>query len=275
MRSASCSPSASGSESECSALEGIPINEVWIRYKQSGSEAIRNWLVERYLGLVRYLAERQHARLPAQVDVNDLVQAGCFGLLDAIEAFDPARGIKFETFCPPRIVGAVIDYLRSIDDFTRNRRQRKQKLSRARQAFFARFGRQPGEEELLDALGGDRREAIRTLKQVGAGRILSLDGRPAGGDSDRGDSGIDLVADKAQADPLQEAQKADLRDFITRRLTRVQRLIVILHYYERMSMKEVGATIGLSESRISQMLALIVARMKSHLAGRDHEFLVD
>src|SRR6185295_1629096 len=92
-----------------------PIEEVWNEYKKTGTEELRNTLMEQYLPLVKYNAERIHTKLPDEVDVEDLMSAGIFGLMDAIDAFDRDRGVKFETYCAPRIRGAILDELRSMD----------------------------------------------------------------------------------------------------------------------------------------------------------------
>src|SRR5690606_39441200 len=96
-------------------LKDMPIEEVWAEYKATGSEELRNFLIERYLDIVRYTAERMHMRLPSEVDVEDLMSAGLFGLMDAIDAFDLERNVKFETYCAPRIRGAILDELRAMD----------------------------------------------------------------------------------------------------------------------------------------------------------------
>ena len=92
-----------------------PISEIWVEYKRTGTEELRNRLMENYLPLVKYNAERIHAKLPEEVDIEDLMSAGIFGLMDTIESFDMSRGIKFETYCAPRIRGAILDELRSMD----------------------------------------------------------------------------------------------------------------------------------------------------------------
>ncbi|MHC4949232.1 MAG: sigma-70 family RNA polymerase sigma factor, partial [Planctomycetota bacterium] len=97
------------------SLDDLPIEEIWIEYKKTGTEPLRNRLIQHYLDIVRYTAERMHMRLPAEVDVEDLMSAGLFGLMDAIDAFDLERGVKFETYCAQRIRGAIFDELRAMD----------------------------------------------------------------------------------------------------------------------------------------------------------------
>ena len=119
-----------------------PIGEIWIEFKRTGTEELRNRLMENYLPLVKYNAERIHTKLPDEVDVEDLMSAGIFGLMDTIDAFDLERGIKFETYCAPRIRGAILDELRSMDWVPRLVRSRTSQVEGAK--FFPQAHRQVG-----------------------------------------------------------------------------------------------------------------------------------
>src|SRR4051812_44520657 len=123
------------------------IKDVWIEYKKTRTEALRNVLMENYLHLVRYNAERIHVKLPDEVELDDLMSSGIFGLMDAIEAFDPARGVKFETSCPPRIRGAILDELRSMDWVPRLVRSRAHKMDSATKQLEVELGRCPTNDE--------------------------------------------------------------------------------------------------------------------------------
>src|SRR5947209_8300757 len=127
------------------------ISEVWQEFKQDqSSKELRNYLIEKYLPLVRYNAERVWSKLPDGVDLNDLISAGVFGLMDAIEAFDLSRGVKFETYCVPRIRGAMLDELRTMDWVPRLVRSKASKLNEAVKTLEARYGRPPSETELSE-----------------------------------------------------------------------------------------------------------------------------
>src|SRR5271169_459110 len=128
------------------------IKEVWIEYRKTKTEALRNILMENYLHLVRYNAERIHVKLPDEVELDDLMSAGIFGLMDAIAAYDIHRGVKFETYCAPRIRGAILDELRSMDWVPRLVRSRAHKLNDATSALEAQLGRKPNESELAKHL---------------------------------------------------------------------------------------------------------------------------
>ena len=130
------------------------IQDVWRRYKADLSQKeLRNRLVERYLPLVKYNGERIWARLPEGVELDDLISAGVFGLMDAIDAFDLSRGVKFETYCVPRIRGAMLDELRTMDWVPRLVRSKASKLNEAMKNTEARLGRAPNEIELAAELG--------------------------------------------------------------------------------------------------------------------------
>ncbi|MGP1310672.1 MAG: FliA/WhiG family RNA polymerase sigma factor [Phycisphaerales bacterium] len=254
------------------ALDAIEPREIWIHFQKTKSLAIRNYFLERFMHLVRYNAERIHTRLPDEVDVDDLVQAGLFGLKDAIESFELDRGVKFETYCASRIRGAILDELRSMDWVPRLVRQRSSKVNQARNRFLLAHGRAPTENELADLLGADTEEYKKLNRDSRAVGVFSLSRKVVGGDSSRELHEIDVIRDDTQSNPLSEAQRNDLRNLITRGLSRAERLIIVLYYFEEMTMKEIGATLDLSESRVSQMHSSILARLKAQMQHREREF---
>lgn len=254
------------------ALDAIDQREIWIQFQKNKSLAIRNYFLERFMHLVRYNAERIHTRLPDEVDVEDLVQAGLFGLKDAIESFELDRGVKFETYCASRIRGAILDELRSMDWVPRLVRQRSSKVNQARNRFLLANGRAPTENELAEMLGADAEEYKKLNRDSRAVGVFSLSRKVVGGDSNRELHEIDVIRDDTQSNPLTEAQRNDLRNLITKGLSRAERLIVVLYYFEEMTMKEIGATLDLSESRVSQMHSSILARLKAQMQHREREF---
>jgi RNA polymerase sigma factor for flagellar operon FliA len=237
----------------------------WRAYKASPNDEIRNRLVEHYLSLVRFSAERIRTKLPDEVDVDDLMSAGIFGLVDAIDAFDLERGVKFETYCAPRIRGAILDELRSMDWVPRLVRYRAHKLNETVRSLEAELGRIPTEDEIARHLRLPPEQFVKLLRDASAVSQVSLSQRFGDPDSDRDASEIDIVPDDQSCDPVAEAQKADIKDLITHELTRAERLIIVLYYYEQMTMKEIGATLDLSESRVSQMHSAIIARLRGQL----------
>jgi RNA polymerase sigma factor for flagellar operon FliA len=248
------------------------IKDVWNEYKRTKSEATRNILMKHYLHLVRYNAERIHVKLPNEVELDDLMSAGIFGLMDAIAAFDMGRGVKFETYCAPRIRGAILDELRSMDWVPRLVRSRAHKLDGATKQLETELGRSPTNEEVAKRLQVSMSEFEKMAKDASAVGVVSLSRKWYETDSNKDVREIDVLEDKRGADPVREIQRKDLKELITRGLSRAERLIIILYYFEEMTMKEIGATLDLSESRVSQMHSSILARLKAQMMDRKKEF---
>jgi RNA polymerase sigma factor for flagellar operon FliA len=241
------------------------IKEVWIEYKETGSQHLRNRLMENYLHLVRYNAERIHHKLPDEVDVDDLCSAGVFGLMNAIDAFDLERGVKFETYCTQRIRGAILDELRAMDWVPRLVRSRTNQVGQARKRLEMKHGRTATDDEICSELKVDKAEYEKIRKDAGTVGVFSLNRAWYETDSNKDVREIDVLHDQRQINPFHLAEREDIKEYITRGLSRAERLIVILYYYEEMTMKEIGMTLDLSESRVSQMHSSILARLKAKL----------
>ena len=249
------------------------VAEIWIEFKKDQrNEALRNRLIEKYLPLVRYNAERVWQKLPDGVDLNDLMSAGVFGLMDAIEAFDMSRGVKFETYCVPRIRGAMLDELRTMDWVPRLVRSKASKVEAARKEVEAKVGRPPTDQEIADKMAIPLEEYETLKSEASAVNLVSLNKKWYETDSYKDVREIDILEDAKGEDPTRCIQKRDIMKLVTKGLTRNERLIIILYYYEELTMKEIGTTLGLSESRVSQMHSCIVQRLKEQLATRNPEF---
>jgi RNA polymerase sigma factor for flagellar operon FliA len=248
------------------------IAEAWKAYRAEPTVELRNQLVEHYLPLVKYNAERIWSRLPDGVELDDLISAGVFGLMDAIDAFDLGRGVKFETYCVPRIRGAMLDELRTMDWVPRLVRSKASKMEEARKSLEAALGRPPNADEMATRLGVSLEEYQQMVGEATAVSLVSLNKKWYETDSYKDVREIDILEDKKSEDPTHRIQNRDLMRLVTRGLNRNERLIIILYYYEDMTMKEIGATLDLSESRVSQMHSSIVARLQAQLAKRRPEF---
>jgi RNA polymerase sigma factor FliA len=238
-------------------------------------EIHRNVLMENYLHLVRYNAERVHQKLPDEVELDDLMSAGIFGLMDAIDAFDVSRGVKFETYCAPRIRGAILDELRSMDWVPRLVRSRAHKIDGATKQLEVELGRSPTHEELAKRIGVSQSEYDKMQRDASTVGVVSLSRKWFETDSNKDVREIDVLEDQKGHDPVREMQQKDLKELMTKGLTRAERLIVILYYYEEMTMKEIGQTLDLSESRVSQMHSSIIARMRAKMSTREREVYED
>ncbi|WP_146403807.1 FliA/WhiG family RNA polymerase sigma factor [Planctomycetes bacterium CA13] len=253
------------------------ILQVWIDFKQITKDSpdyedLRNRLVERYMPLVRYNGERIWQRLPDGVELDDLISAGIFGLMDAIDAYDMERGVKFETYCVPRIRGAMLDELRTMDWVPRLVRSKASKLAVAKKELETRFGRAPTNQELSEKMEISLLELEKMQTEANAVGVVSLNKKWYETDSYKDVREIDILEDKKGEDPTIRVQKNDLMRLVTKGLNRNERLIIILYYYEELTMKEIGATLDLSESRVSQMHTSIVGRLQSQLGPRRIEF---
>jgi len=250
-------------------LSERPIEQVWREYRNTPTTEVRNFLIARHLDLVAYAAERLHKRLPSEVEINDLKSAGAFGLMDAVDSFDPDRGVKFETFCTQRIRGAMFDELRSMDWVPRLVRSRTAKVEKVRKSIEMETGSRATEDEVAKRLNVTGDEFEKLQKDSRPISMVSLTRKCFETDSSKDVREIDVVEDGRQENPLQAVQKQDLQALITKGLSRAERLIVILYYYEEMTMKEIGSTLDLSESRVSQMHSSILARLKAQMQHRE------
>lgn len=249
------------------------IGSVWVEFKKDlENQTLRNILIENYLPLVRYNAERVWSKLPDGVDLNDLMSAGVFGLIDAIEAFDMERGVKFETYCVPRIRGAMLDELRTMDWVPRLVRSKASKVEAARKEAEAELGRPPSDSEVAHKLQMPLEEYEKMKAEASAINLVSLNKKWFETDSYKDVREIDIIEDTKGEDPTRVIQKRDVMKLVTKGLNRNERLIIILYYYEELTMKEIGTTLGLSESRVSQMHSSIVNRLKDQLGRRRPEF---
>ena len=249
------------------------LEQLWIEFKRDlSNQELRNRLVETFLPLVKYNGERIWARLPEGVELDDLISAGVFGLMDAIDAYDLSRGVKFETYCVPRIRGAMLDELRTMDWVPRLVRSKASKLNEAIKTLEAHFGRHPSEKELAVQLELTIPELEKMIRDANAVNLISLNKKWYETDSYKDVREIDILEDKKGEDPTRRVYKNDLMRLVTKGLNRNERLIIILYYYEELTMKEIGATLDLSESRVSQMHSSIVQRLRGQLVRRRPEF---
>lgn len=259
---------------QSSATPAADANALWAAYRRQAGEAERNALMEFYLPVVQFHADRMRARLPDGVDVGDLVGAGVFGLEKAIRAFEPERGFKFETFCAQRICGEILDSLRAMDWVPRLVRARTAKVDAASRVHEMVHGRKPTETELSQLLGiGDPEEFSRVRRDSSAASVASMHGKWSSQDSTRETCDAEVLEDRAQASPLSDATRADVKAALMKGLTRSEKLIVSLYYWEQLTMKEIGQVLDLSESRVSQMHASILGRLKAQLGGRAEEWM--
>ncbi len=251
---------------------GSELGQTWLRFKENRNLGLRNQLIRAYLPLVQNAAQRLHARLPEQVEFEDLFSAGVFGLVEAIEAFDMDRQVKFETYCLPRIRGAILDELRSWDWVPRLVRTRYNRMRELRKQLMSKLGRKATDEEMAEAMKLPVEKYRELERSTPTFSTISLSRTWHDADSTSVVEEVELIQDRRAVPPEERLAREDVRSLISKGLSEKERLVVILYYYEEMTMKEIGQVLGLSESRISQMHAAVLSRLKKLLAGRRTEF---
>jgi RNA polymerase sigma factor FliA len=227
----------------------------------------RNEMIERSMHLIHNEAERLLRRLPPSVEMDDLVSDGVIGLMEALDRFDPSKA-KLRTFAARRIRGAMLDGLRSRDPISRSTRRAIRTMETAIHHIRLRTGVTPTPQELAREMGISPQACARISLRMRETVNRSLSGHAERGHptDQPGQIAADFLPDTRQADPAQSLAQRVLRDQITTGLSRSERLIITLYYYERMTMKEIGATLDICESRVSQMHKTIVARLKTRIA---------
>ncbi|MEN6307254.1 MAG: FliA/WhiG family RNA polymerase sigma factor [Anaerohalosphaeraceae bacterium] len=243
----------------------IDIKKVWHHFFQHRDIQSRNVLLEHYLHLVKYTAERLHVRFPRFVELEDLQSAGIFGLMSALKNFNPKENIKFETYAVLRIQGAIRDYIRKIDWVPRLVRARAQQLHNATQKLEILLGRLPADTELADELGMDMDRFYHFQRDAIATSLVSLNTSSSDSDGDDEFTELYVISDPKCQNPFLEVYRQDFQDFIKKGLSRQDQFIIILYYFEQMTMKEIGDALGLSESRVCQLHSSIIAKLKGQL----------
>jgi RNA polymerase sigma factor for flagellar operon FliA len=241
------------------------IGVVWEKFFKRRDRRLRNLLVRYYLPHVKYAADRLGSRLPRSADTEDLYCAGIEGLIKAVENFDPKWNTKFETYCPRRIEGAILDDLRRKDWIPRLVRARGRQLKKATRKLESLLGRPPTETELAEELGLDEAGFYDLLREANAVTLFSLSREFAGSDGREDFREADGIPDRKSPDPVYRAQLRDLKEYLSQGFSSQERLILILYYLERMTMKEIGCTLDISESRVCQIHASVFARLRDRL----------
>jgi RNA polymerase sigma factor for flagellar operon FliA len=245
----------------------IKYEDLWIRWRQAGDREARDRLIGAYLWLVRYVAGRLMVGLPPHYDQEDIEAHGCFGLIEAVEKYDPARGVRFETFAIPWIRGACIQGIRAMQ-WAPALRKRVRELEQAQLDLEARLGREPSLEELAQYMKLMPDELERRLAEVGTLSILSLEESLEDGEGE----GIPLgerIADPNAPDPEEESYRAERRDRLAAAIDSLpeqERLVVSLFYYEGLMAREISELLGLSPARISQIHSRAILRLRGKLA---------
>ncbi len=236
--------------------------------KMSASD--KSKLIEEYAPLIRFVAQKIAIRLPSNIELDDLISAGVIGLMDAIEKYDPTRDNKFKTYAEFRVRGAILDELRTQDWVPRSVREKSKLLDRATSKLEAELGRSPTEEETAARLSMTMDEYYDLVNQVRPVSVLSIDDAQTFSQSDR-KSILNILEAAKIANPLVQMSSKSVRDIIAgaiEELPERQRLVLSLYYYEDLNLKEIGLVLRVTESRVSQLHAQAISKLRTRLS--DH-----
>lgn len=221
---------------------GGDVAALWQEYKTTHDPEVRNRLVLQYAPLVKYVAGRVRSGMPQTVEQADLVSEGVIGLMDAIEKFEPGRGLQFQTYAVPRIRGAIIDGLRAADWVPRSVRNKIRDIQQAQVALESRIGRTPTDTEIADELQVSVKELRATYAKVSYTSLASID-----------EIGVTDDFGVAAEDALEDNEvRAALMAAITH-LPERDKIIIALYYFEGLTLSEIGQVLGVTESRVSQL----------------------
>ena len=225
----------------------------------------REALIVEHLSLIKHVAHRVATRLPASVEIGDLVNAGVIGLLDAVDKFEPERGVKFKTYAELRVRGAIIDSLRNLDWAPRSLRRRGRDLERVYGELEQKLGRPASDEEVSHALGQNLEDFHSLLDQLNGLNVGSFDDSFQQDDNDRI---INYYPDDGSNNPHVQFEASELTQLLSEAIDALpekERMVLSLYYYEELTMKEIGSLLGVNESRVSQLHSKATLRLRSKL----------
>lgn len=243
---------------------------MWADYHADPSDAHRNTLWVYYQSLVRYIGERLKSKLPECVDVGDLVSSGNIGLQDAISKFDPQVGVRFETYCVPRIRGAMLDSIRAIDWVPRLIRNKNHQYERLVRELAAKLGREPSEEEIAKRLKMSMEKLRKLRKELDVKAQISIEGGHSDNADERDLLRLEMLEDRTEVEPTRELQREEIREMALRGLHPNEKHVVERYYFEGQSMKQIGAELNLSESRICQIHAQVLDVLRKKFRAYAH-----
>ncbi|NPU99824.1 MAG: RNA polymerase sigma factor WhiG [Brevinematales bacterium] len=251
-------------------LEMLEEDELWDKYIKSHDQKIRNYFIEKYAPLVKYVAGRIAMNVPNSVEFNDLVSYGILGLIDAIDKFDPKREIKFKTYAVTRIRGSIFDELRAIDWLPRSVRQKAKEIERTIADLEAKLGRSAKDEEIAEAMGVNVDEFHTLLLRVSGNSLISMDENWFMNDgSDNAPMSIEETLESSDSyNPDVVAEKDEIKKLIARALMDLperEKQVLILYYYEGLTLKEIGSILAVTESRVSQLHTKAIMRLRGKL----------
>jgi len=251
-------------------LEHHSEEELWAEYKKGRDPLIRESFIKQYAPLVKYVAGKVAANMPQSVEFEDLVGFGVFGLIDAIDKFDPDKNVKFKTYAVTRIRGAIFDELRSIDWVPRSVRQKSKEIEEAIVETEAKLGRPASDAEIAGAMGLTEDEFAHTMLKISSTSILSLsEVWYAADDTDKISIG-DSIESPSSLNPDSIIEREEIKRVIVQAiqdLPEKEKKVLVLYYYEDLTLKEIGKVLDVTESRVSQLHTKAILRLRAKLTN--------
>jgi RNA polymerase sigma factor for flagellar operon FliA len=244
--------------------------ELWVQYRKKRDPKIREAFIKQYAPLVKYVAGKVAVGMPHNVEFDDLVGFGVFGLLDAIDKFDPEKNVKFKTYAVTRIRGAIFDELRSIDWVPRSVRQKTREVEEAIGSLEAQLGRTATDQEIASSMGMDEAEYLKTIMKISGTTIISLHDVWFSGDENDKISIGDSIESPSSLNPDVMVEKDEMRRVIVEAINDLpekEKKILVLYYYEDLTLKEIGQVLEVTESRVSQLHTKAILRLRSKLTN--------
>jgi len=239
-------------------------NDLWQAYIKTRSPALKEKLIIHYAPIVKYVAGRLLVHVGQHVEYDDLVGYGIFGLIDAIDKFDNAKNVKFETYAPFRIRGAIIDHIRRMDWVPRTLRQKNKQMEQVCNQLEDELGRQPTEEEISEKLGVPLEETQDLMKKSSVLTLVSLDDFM---EQNYESSFTSLVASRVDS-PEEQTERQERKEMLAdaiSKLSEKEKLVVTLYYFEDLTLKEISSIMKVSESRVSQIHTKAITRLQGKL----------
>ncbi len=249
--------------------------QLWEEYARTHDPELKREITAAYFPLVKYLAERMVATLPASVDVDDLVSMGTFGLIEAIDRFDLSRGIQFKTYCTSRIRGAILDNLRANDWVPRLVRLRTNLVDKTLRKLYAELGREPTDPEMANELDMSMSEYQALRREACPTAVLSLTDDSASDDGEGGSTRmVDLIRDEDGDEPRVKQQLRDVKELLFKSLSEKERVVIQYYYFDGLSMREIAGMLRLTESRVCQIHSKVIRRLRELHGSRRAELFV-
>ena len=251
-------------------LEGFTEEQLWAQYTDNKDRSIRNYFIEKYAPLVKYVAGRVMANIPSSVDFQDLVSFGILGLIDAIDKFDLSREIKFKTYAVTRIRGAIFDELRNLDWLPRSVRQKAKEIERTIAQLEMKLGRSAKDDEIAQAMNLSIESFHQLLLRVGTNALISMDDNwfVNDGSSTSPMSIEETLENTSVLSPNNVAERTELKKMIAQAISALpdrEKQVLILYYYEELTLKEIGSILAVTESRVSQLHTKAIMRLRGRL----------